>query len=565
MIKKKLLIVTLCIVKFTYAQEIKFQIPDSLQNKDFDYLFEQIESSQQDEKKQALYLNSFLYKAKAEKNAEEIVNGYKNYIYYAPENLRLVYADSMIYSAQRSKDNALIGSAYLSKGIEYYAQKKHNYALDNYLIANNFISKTNDKYLIYKVKYNIASIKYYLGFYDEAISLFNECITFFKQNNDRAYLNSLHSLGLCYNKTGNYGLCTETNEKGISEGKRLKNDEMKNYFIHSEGINQYFKSNYTLAIQKISDALPNVIKNKDFANESVGYFYIGKSYLGLKKIEIALSYFKKVDEIFENKNYIRPDLRENYEILINYYKSKKDLKIQLFYIGKLLKADSIINTKYKYLSKKIYKEYDTKKLLLDKTRIENSLNNRKYNDFILISVIAILFISLLFITYFHIRNKNLYRQKFEELMSKSEENTKTETKISTRGIEDINESTVASILKQLEKFEKDKKFLEKDLTAVKLTVAFGSNAKYLSKIIFHYRGKKFVDYINDLKIDYITSSLKEDKRMRNYTNKALAEEAGFSSTQRFATAFFSKTGMPTSYFIDQLKKEQTQIENLKTE
>ncbi|WP_016988460.1 hypothetical protein [Flavobacterium sp. ACAM 123] len=32
-------------------------------------------------------------------------------------------------------------------------------------------------------------------------------------------------------------------------------------------------------------------------------------------------------------------------------------------------------------------------------------------------------------------------------------------------------------MKQLEQFEKDRKFLEKDLTASKLTVAFGSNSK----------------------------------------------------------------------------------------
>lgn len=553
MIKKQLLIAILCIVKFTYAQETNFKIPDSLRTKNFNYLFEQIESCHEDEIKQRLYLKSFLYKAKKEKNDEEIVNGYKNYLFYSPENLKLVYADSMIYSARKSKDNALIGSAYLSKGIEYYAQKKHNYALDNYIIANNFISKTKDQYLIYKVKYNIASIKYYLGFYDEAISLFKECTFYFKEENTRAYLNSLHSLGLCYNRTGNYGLCSEINEKGISEGKRLKNDSMKIYFIHSEGVNQYFKNNYSLAIQKISYSLTDIIKRHDFANESVGYFYIGKSFLGLKKTEMALPYFKKVDLIFENKNYIRPDLRENYELLINHYKSKKDLKIQLFFVNKLLKADSTINTNYKYLSGKIHKEYDTRKLLLDKKVIEKSLNNRKHNDAIFLSVIGLLFISFLILIYIHIRNQNRYRLKFEELMRKNEDNNKNEIKSVPRGIEDINEATVASILKQLEKFEKDKKFLEKDLAAVKLTVAFGSNAKYVSKVIFHYRGKKFVDYINDLKIDYIVSSLKENKKMRNYTNKALAEEAGFSSTQRFANAFLSRAGMPTSYFIDQIK------------
>jgi AraC-like DNA-binding protein len=38
------------------------------------------------------------------------------------------------------------------------------------------------------------------------------------------------------------------------------------------------------------------------------------------------------------------------------------------------------------------------------------------------------------------------------------------------------------------------------------------------------------------------------------TNKVLAEETGFSSTECFAKAFLGRTGMPTSYFIEELKK-----------
>ncbi|SHN20694.1 AraC family transcriptional regulator [Flavobacterium xinjiangense] len=554
MIKKYLFLLILYLGNQVYAQQNGFKIPDTLRSKDYDYLFEQIKALEEGSAQQSLYLQSFLHKAKAENNKEEIINGYKNYVHHSPENLKLVYADSMIYTAKKSMDNALIGSAYLTKGIVYYAKKKHNYALDNYLIANSFISKTNDNYLTYKVKYNIAHIKYYLGFYDEAVSLFRECIDYFKEENDIAYLNSLHSLGLCYNRIGNYGLCTQINEKGIQEGKRLATDEMKDYFIHSEGINQYFENNYASAIKKLNYTLPALLKNKDFANEAVAYFYIGKSYWDLNKPLMALPYFIKVDHIFVSKGYIRPDLRENYELLINYYKSKNNPKNQLLYIGKLLRADSILHNNFKYLSGRIHKEYDTKKLLSEKIKIENLLQNRKYNDFIFTGVIALLFFSLLFIAYRHIRNKNIYRQKFEELMKKSEATTKVEVKNRSNGIDEINQDTVASVLKQLEKFEKDKKFLEKELTAAKLTAAFDSNAKYLSKIIYHYRGKKFVDYINDLKVDHLIKLMKEDKMLRNYTNKALAEEVGFSSTQRFATAFYSKTGMPTSYFIEELKK-----------
>lgn len=555
MIKKYVLLFSLGIGGQINAEEVRYRNPDTLKFKNYDYLYEQIENSEKDKKKQSVYLKAFLSKAKAETNHEEILNGYKNYLHTVPEDLQLIYADSMIYGAKKSGDKALIGSAYLSKGIIYYSKKKLRHALDNYLIANNYISTTNDQYLIYKVKFNIANIKYYLGFYNEAISLFKECITYFKANdNIGGYLNSLHSLGLCYIKIGDFGECTAINNTGISEGERLKNTEVKPFFMHSEGVNQYFKKNYATAIKNISSALPAIRKNDDFANESVGYFYLGKSFWELKNQETAIMYFKKVDDIFATKNYIRPDLRENFEMLIDFYKEKNNSKLQLYYVRRLLKADSILDKKYVYLSGKIHKEYDTKQLLLEKQNIEESLQKRKYNEYILVSIIAALFLSLLLLAYRFILSKKIYRKKFEELMTK--ETSKSNNKNLNSGIDDINAETVNTLLKQLEKFEKEKKFLEKDLTSIKLAAAFDSNIKYLSKIILHSRGKKFVEYINDLKIDHLIVLLKENPTIRKYTNKALAAEVGFSSTQRFANAFYSRTGMPTSYFIQELQREQ---------
>jgi AraC-like DNA-binding protein len=550
MIKKYLFIFSFCLVGKVFSQESTPKSRDTLRSKNYDYLFEEIEDLENNGSKQLLYLRYFLFKAKSEKNLEEIINGYKNYVHRSPTFLKLVYADSMIFVAKKSGRNDLIGSSYLSKGIEFYAQKKQNDALDNYLVADAYISKTNDQYLIHKVKYNIAQIKYYLGYYNEAISLFTECIGFFKENNVRGYLNSLHSLGLCYNHIGNYGLCTETNKKGILEGEKFANYEMAGYFNHSEGINQYFKNNYATAIEQITHSLPAIKSKKDFANEAVGYFYIGRSYWNLKKPEVAISYFKKVDVIFDNKGYIRPDLLENYRLLILYYKSKDNLKIQLHYINRLLKADSIVLNKFKYLSSRITKEYDPKNVLLEKQKIEKLLDNRKRNDTIFTGIIALLFLSVALISYQYLRIKRRYRQKFEALMIK----VYGERKTHNTGIDDIHQDTVTTLIKQLQKFEKDKKFLDKDLTAAKLTASVGSNAKYLSKVIYHFRGKKFTDYINDLKVDHLIQLLKEDKKLRNYTNKALGEEIGFSSTQRFTNAFFTRTGIPPSYFIEELKK-----------
>lgn len=541
------------------AQKIIYKIPDSLRGKNYEYLDDKIYELKKDSSKAAVYMFTYLTKARNEQNWKEMVSAYQSLLHQSPDNLRLVYADSMIYSAKKSNDDALIGSAYLSKGIVYYGQKKQNLALDNYIIANNYISKTSDNYLIYKVKYHIALIKYYLGFYDEGISLLKECIVYFKEDeNPRPYLNSLHSLGLCYNKIGNYELCSQTNSLGLSESKRLKINEMEAYFIHSEGINKYFMHNYTVAITDIESTLDEVSRNKDFANESIGNFYIGKSYWKLNSKEKAIPYFKKVDQIFNDKGYIRPDIREAYELLIKYYNSRNDPKAQLYYIDQLLKAENVLNETFKYLIGKTHREYDTKALLLEREKINNELQERKYDDLTLAGIILVLFLILVYITYRHFETRAVYKQKFDELMLKiqNENKSKPKYKNSTWEIADISSEVVTDILKQLDKFEAEKKFLQKDISLAKLAVAFGSNTKYLSKIITHSREKGFVEYINDLKIDYIISLLHSDRAVRNYKNKALAEEAGFTSTQRFANAFLARTEMPTGYFIEHLKKEK---------
>ncbi|GAA6766502.1 hypothetical protein AAFH68_24440 [Flavobacterium sp. CGRL1] len=232
------------------AQENSFKIPDSLRNKNYEYLDNRFYTLKRDSARASFYAYALLDKAKKEQNAKEILNAYQNLMLISSEKMRLTYTDSMIHTARKSNDIALIGAAYLSKGTVYYGLKQQQQAMDNYLMANRYISQTKDQYLIHKVKYCIALTKFYIGFYDEAASLLQECTDYYKQTQPKPYLNSLHSLGLCYNKTGNYGKCTEINEFGISESKRLKIEDMIPYFMHSEGINEYFKKKLRRIDQK---------------------------------------------------------------------------------------------------------------------------------------------------------------------------------------------------------------------------------------------------------------------------------------------------------------------------
>ena len=271
-LEKHFLVILLLFYHYVGAQLMNSKIPDSLSTKSYGYLNKETISNGKDSIKSLIYAQTWLVKAKSEKDYRQMVLAYKAVMYKTDKRLHQLYTDSMLVAAKHTGDNILIGSAYMTKATVCYGRKEHKSALDNFILADEYISKTNDRYSIYKVKYGIAQTKYYLGFYDEAIGLFRQCIDYFEEENDRAYLNSIHLLGLCYNRIGNYDWCTRTNQIGLDEGRRLDNLEMETYFIHSEGINQYGKQKYNEAIKKLTSALPSIINSKDFANESVAYF-----------------------------------------------------------------------------------------------------------------------------------------------------------------------------------------------------------------------------------------------------------------------------------------------------
>ncbi len=92
--------------------------------------------------------------------------------------------------------------------------------------------------------------------------------------------------------------------------------------------------------KKFKAAVPGILDNRDFSNEMVGYFYIGRCYWGLNDKEKAMTYFKKVDEMYNERVFsVSGSKREGYEFMIKYYSDKKMLKSQLHYVEKLLEVD----------------------------------------------------------------------------------------------------------------------------------------------------------------------------------------------------------------------------------
>lgn len=529
-------------------------IPDSLENKSYEYFKIRYQDTKHDTIA-FIYANTWLAKSKKEVNYKEMGMAYQAVMYKRDKKLHPAYTDSILNAALFTKDDAQIGAAFITKGAVYYSVKKYKLALDSYIKADEYIASVKNPYLTYKLKYTIAQTKLFLGFYDEALALFTECLDFFKEENDRAYLNTLHSIGLCYSKNKKYERSSKFNQQGLEAGKEFEIIEMIAYFNQSDGINQYYLKNHSQSIHLLLKSLPSIQNRNDFANQILGWSYLAKNYLAINEVDKAIAYSKKVEDAMDQEDYIRPDFRVNLEILLNHYKKQDNLKKQLHYVNRLLHIDSVFHDNFQYLSRKIYKEYDTKKLVQSKADIETKLQSHS-KVFSIVSSILLSFI--FFLVYRHFRNVKKYKQKFEEHMSKSKKVTRPVTDEIDHNEAEIYiaPAVVNSILENLEKFEKNKKFLKKEMTAFKLGELLNTNSKYCSQVIRKYKHKRSFEYIRELRIEYIINLLETEKFYRIYTNEALADLAGFSTTQNFTKAFKAHTGFPPTFFIKELQNRE---------
>ncbi|AZI22447.1 AraC family transcriptional regulator [Chryseobacterium taklimakanense] len=516
-------------------------------------------------------VNKFIYKAKSEKNYEQLAQGYEDAFYFSSNpNKKLKYADSCINASLKTHNNDLISRSYLGKGTIYYFNfKKYQPALSEYLKAYEYSKKGSDEYQRYKVIYHMGVVKSYLGYFNEAVKHFKECISFFEPktkgnyhpnliyNNSKGYLNSLHQATICYRNLNNFRKADSLVQVGLQFTSRTKDFPLeKAYFTKCKGILEFHQKNYVEVIGKLNSALPILKKNNDFAWISVADFYIGKSYLGMGDQAKAIKQFEKVDSIFQKHSFIVPELRENYELLIKFCKEKKDYKQELYYTNNLLRADSILTKDFPYLSAKIHKDYDTQILEDAKIKLENQNHWSLRAIFLLVFVVGI----LLFTAWKLYKKEKNIRIKYSELEVKLLNHQKSEPLISYENIPQKSKSVISKevfsdLEKKLDQFVISKNFKENGLTLPQLAENFGTNTTYLSQYINDVKGMNFNKYLSTLRINYITERMYNDPKVLGYSVQGLADECGISSRQNFSDLFLEINGIRPTDFIKQRKKE----------
>ena len=99
-------------------------------------------------------------------------------------------------------------------------------------------------------------------------------------------------------------------------------------------------------------------------------------------------------------------------------------------------------------------------------------------------------------------------------------------------------------------------FTSKDASATQLVALLKITPRNLSYILKKYRNEDFYSYLNTLRIDYISATLREHPEYLNYKIAVLADMCGYSSHSHFTLVFKTKTGILPSQYIDLLRKEK---------
>ncbi len=537
-----------------------FQTPtDSLLTKEYDYLKKMVHQNARDSAKAFIYAQTYLHKAKKDIDTLKIVNGF----YYhsgiiKDKELTEKYIDSMILFSKNLNTKLYPALAYFNKGGIEYSKGHFKKALDLYLQTTEKAKETKNIGLFYASKKSIGILKSRIGEHNTALEELRECHHYyskFKKSKPMTYLSTLFALSDTYNLNKKLDSATYINTLGYKESIVFDRKDYRHYFTLNEGINLFDKENFTTARDSLSIAIEELKTNGDQANLSMAYFYYGKTLTALGKEKEAIAAHIQVDDIFQEISRIMPNNRENYEILIDYYKKLGDKDNQLKYIERLIFVDSVLHTNYRYLIKTVVQDYDTPRLLSEKQDIINSLETGKKTSYTVIGILAVATLILLALWLINRHRQKQYKQRFEELYHKQDSNIQLQVLPKEKTKLAIPEESIKDILDKLTVFESELGCIESNLSIQVLSKKFGTNSKYLSKIINTYKKKSFNQYINDLRIDQSIVKLKIDAKFRNYTIKAIAQEIGFNTTDAFSKAFYKKNGIHPSYFIKELEKQ----------
>lgn len=490
----------------------------------------------------------------------------KTYLETAQNDMKaaLKVADSLYKSSEtplfKTKSLMLSASLYMQSG---EVQKAVEYAVQ----SGEIIGQT-DNYSWQARVYGFLATQYrFLKLYDFSKQYLEKAIEVSKKIENPKAANNVR--GLMFQEKAFYEIMQKQYRKAI-----VNINKSQSYFKQTDADMEFLTANNEqllglsyYQLQNLDDALVHYEKalrltEKIPKNYLVGLIYNGFAniYLDKKEIEKAKNYLDKAENIAAESEYL--ELKKEVISTSKKYLTAVDDLDKLVDVQKI--QDSITERITANSNAFINNSFST----LDKSK---NIVEKKSSNKTLIVILCLLLISLGVVYSIYSKRKHkkklehfnkilkdldqrliIKRESITELTSKIKVTDQAKTEVSAM----INEETVQKILGKLQEFEESKLFTENSISLSTLSTYCETNGKYLSHVINTYKKKDFNNYINELRINYIITKLKDVPIYRKYKIAVLSEEAGFSSQNKFSTVFKNITTISPSTFISSLQESE---------
>ncbi len=557
----------------TVAQDLSFETLQNMEDEALLTLFNEVKQDSVKAEKVAQY---YLFRAKKEKDTLKIATGYNNLSSIFNNEKNIQYADSLISLTKNINSPTYPGLGYLLKARIYNSNGDIKEATENYFIAYELsVKNDNLSYQVFTLG-RLIFLKSIWGDKREALRLQKKRHSIIKSKvySDKIYntlkdgdkesvdvvkdeLNSIFIFSFCYLNLRKLDSATIFANKGLLISKNYKGSDQEiviDYFNELLIEINYYKKNYNHVIRNADSLLLKLNYNDNKETFQNLYFFKGISLIKTDKYNEGISLLKKSDSIFESENLQikQPYQRELFELLLEHYIFENNPKQQIKYLNKLILADSVIIKKYQYFEPNLIKKFETPNLIKEKERLIASLTKKNETKSTTIWwIIGLLGISL-FVLGYYVNRQRVYKKRFDNLILQNGNSIKNNNEKSSKN--ELSKEIINEILEHLETFETNKAFLSQDLSMQTMAKSFGTNYKYLSTVINLQKGKRYSNYINDLRVEYSYHELKQNPKFRKYTIKAISKECGFKSAESFSKAFYKKFGIYPSFYIKQLDK-----------
>ena len=471
------------------------------------------------------------------------------------------YANVSLKAAEAAKDttyiimsNVLIGGIYFQLGI-------YDKSLEPYQIAKNLSKHRGDKINELICLSNIGNVRVKLGRDTDALKVYNTTLALLAQDEyqsspifRRTHLSTLLGKGRSQTKLGYLNEGMKTYEEGVRLADQYDLNHYKGDFYVNMGHLFYKKGEYSDAIEYLFKAkqILNENYNDTYINNLIANYYLAQCYFDTQKYDEALELLNRNFELI-GTNYKTDKIEEMYDLGINIALQQGDKDKQLFFLNQR-KQISKLKLENQTKTRDLLFEDDVK-ILEDHNRQlgmekDQSVFRKKVAAYIASGMAILLLLTL----FFYKRKIRVNALKFQEIIDNLQQGASKDPVSKTTSSESVVKDIQAfEILEKLSDLETSAFFIAKDCNLYTTAKLIDTNTTYLSKTLNTFQKQSFNQYLNELRIKYALIQLKENRRFRAYTIKAISEEVGYKSINTFIKAFKTKTGLSPSYYIKQLQ------------